>query len=70
MDRLACPLCGSEYFVSSTGLDKRVFHLSTQGAVELVPATSDGKERLNLELFYCGACSWSGAAISLVPSQM
>jgi C4-type Zn-finger protein len=72
-ERLACPSCGSEFFLSTKTSEVRVaFHVSVERTPMSVEACAvfEDSGKINLENFHCGACSWRGAVGSLVESRM
>ena len=72
MELLACPRCGSEWFVSSRSGARIVFQVDEQQQ-PVVAETSEpatGAEPINPQHICCGACTWQGAINELVESHM
>ena len=68
----ACPMCGSELFVSTRSGKRIVFQMDAERHPVIVwpeqqPA---GAAPINPQAFCCGACSWRGSADALVESRM
>jgi hypothetical protein len=72
MERLACPQCGSEWFVSSRIRERIVFQMDAHHHPILVQPELLPKEAvpINPDHIYCGACTWQGPAAHLVESRM
>jgi len=73
IEKLACPFCGSEFFLSSKeGNLRLVFHVTTERVPIIIEASRKiiDAERVNLQDFCCGACSWRGSVGLLVESRM
>ncbi len=72
VDLLACPMCGSELFVSTRSGKRIVFHMDAERHPVIVGPEQQpaGAIPVNPELLYCGACSWQGPASGLVESRM
>jgi len=71
--KLACPFCGSEFFLSSSEGNLRVvLHITTERVPIIIEASKEIKdaERVNLQDFCCGACSWRGSVGMLVEARM
>ncbi len=72
MELLACPKCGSEWFVSSKTGERIVFQMDT-GRHPLIARPDQQVKDANLidpDHLYCGACTWKGPAEHLVESRM
>lgn len=70
MEWLACPKCGSEWFVSTRIGDRIVFQVDE--ACRPIIADPDGATEatpIDPEHICCGACSWQGAVAELVESR-
>jgi hypothetical protein len=72
MEYLACPSCGSTYFMSSRKVDKLVFHVSFnhQPIVVKQPQDIGIEPDINVSQICCGACSWTGKVNQLLTSHM
>lgn len=72
MDRLACPRCGSEWFVSSRTGERIVFQMDDRR--HPIPTEPEALSReaapIDPEHICCGACTWQGPATLLVESRM
>ena len=72
MDLLACPRCGSQWFVSTRSGERIVFQVAEERqpvlAEEHTPAAE--AEPINPQHICCGACTWQGAISELVESPM
>lgn len=72
LELLACPQCGSKWFVSSRSGERIVFQIDT----DRLPLTARSKQQpkdtvpLNPDRICCGACTWQGAIGRLVESRM
>lgn len=68
VEKLCCPLCGSQFFVSSKNRGGHVFHVGDTPArdINVVKESNDEHEIINLEKIFCGACSWRGQVLQLV----
>jgi uncharacterized protein YbaR (Trm112 family) len=72
MELLACPKCGSEWFVSSRTDERIVFQMDT-GRHPVIARPEQQAKDANLidpDHLYCGACTWKGSAEHLVESRM
>ncbi|MDD2465632.1 MAG: hypothetical protein PHI97_16665 [Desulfobulbus sp.] len=71
MDLLACPQCGSEWFVSTRTGDRIAFHMDAkyQPVIADPEGISAQAAPIEPEHVYCGACSWQGPVIELVESR-
>ena len=71
MDMLACPQCGSEWFVSTRTGERIVFKMdeNRRPVIAEPEPLSDAAVPTNQEHIYCGACSWQGASSELVESR-
>ncbi|MGD9946931.1 MAG: hypothetical protein AB7U29_00470 [Desulfobulbus sp.] len=71
MELLACPKCGSEWFVSTRTGDRIAFQMDD--AYQPVIADPEGFSAqaapIAQEHIYCGACSWQGPVTDLVESR-
>ena len=72
MELLACPLCGSELFVSARSGKRIVFQMDVRRHPVIVwpeqqPA---GAAPINPRALYCGACSLHGSVDMLVVSRL
>ncbi len=69
---LACPQCGSEFFVSTRSGERTVFQMNAaaQPVAVLREKQPDDTLSPNPKTIYCGACSWKGPADALVASHM
>lgn len=67
---LACPNCGSTYFTNIRSGEKIIFRVNAL-YVPLVmeEETGQGLELVDLAEIRCGACSWGGSFMELVPSR-
>jgi hypothetical protein len=69
---LACPQCGSEWFVSSRSGERIIFQIDT----DRLPLTTRSKQQpkdtvpLNPDRICCGACTWQDTISRLVESRM
>lgn len=72
MERMACPKCGSEYFVSARSGDRVVFQVSDSCEVLIIKQEGriDSPLLIEGQQIYCGACSWKGQQGDLVESRM
>jgi ribosomal protein S27AE len=72
MELLACPRCGSEWFVSARTGERLVFQVD----VSLTPvmngavASTASGAGMDPERLFCGACTWQGPTRELVESRM
>lgn len=72
MDLLACPCCGSEWFVASRSSTRIVFQMDA----ERQPVLAEGQTPsataapINPNHICCGACTWQGPVSALVESRM
>ncbi|MGE4558874.1 MAG: hypothetical protein AB7E77_01615 [Desulfobulbus sp.] len=71
MDLLACPRCGSEWFVSTRTGDRIAFRMDTERCPVIREPDNIPKEAapINPEQIFCGACTWQGAVAALVESR-
>jgi len=71
MELLACPQCGSEWFVSSRTGDRTVFQMDEERHPVIAgpEGVSPQAAPPNPEHIFCGACSWQGPAADLVASR-
>lgn len=71
MENLACPRCGSLYFLSSRTANRYVFQVDSQWQPWLVNAerSIERQSAPIVQLLCCGACSWQGQLQELVPSS-
>lgn len=60
--QLACPACGSRYFLSSRSAARIIFHVLGTGErkIFIIKDSKHGDEFINREDIYCGSCSWHG----------
>ena len=70
MELLACPKCGSEWFVSTRSGDRVVFQMDADLQPVLAEAPSAAATPINPNHICCGACTWQGPASELVESRM
>ena len=72
MELLACPRCGSEWFVSSRSSGRIVFQVDEERQPVLAEDQSPVADAapINQEHICCGACTWQGAISELVESRM
>jgi hypothetical protein len=72
MELLACPKCGSEWFVSSRTGGRIVFQMTTgrHPVIARVEQQAEDTPLLDPDHLYCGACTWQGSAGHLVESRM
>lgn len=70
MERLACPRCGSVYFLSSRAPDRFVFQVDSGRQVWLAGAHRQAAASIGISTqgICCGACSWQGQLEDLAPS--
>lgn len=71
-DLLACPQCGSAWFVSSRTGERLVFQMDDRRRPILIKTDALPKEAaaIDPEHICCGACTWQGPATLLVESRM
>ena len=72
MNMLACPQCGSEFFVSTRSGEPTVFQMNVAHQPVVVFPEKQPKDTvsLNPQMLYCGACTWKGKTDALVASHM
>ena len=72
MELLACPTCGSEWFVSTRNGERMVFQMDAdqQPVLAEAQAPSATAAQINPNHIFCGACTWQGPAAELVESRM
>ena len=72
MELLACPKCGSEWFVSTRSGERRVFQMDGDQQPVLAEAQTPSANAapINPNHIFCGACTWQGAGLELVESRM
>jgi hypothetical protein len=73
MELLACPQCGSEWFVSSRTGERIVLQMDTDRHPLIArPAQQPRSAAASIDPqhLYCGACTWQGSAEHLVESRM
>ena len=72
MELLACPKCGSEWFVSTRSGERMVFQLdeNLQPVLAEAQAPSATTAPINPIHIFCGACTWQGPTSELVESRM
>ncbi len=71
MDLLACPMCGSELFLSTRAGERIVFKMDAERRPVLMHPehSSMGAPPINPQALFCGACSWQGSIEALVESR-
>jgi hypothetical protein len=72
MELLACPKCGSEWFVSTRSGERIVFQVDEERQPLLADeaSRSNNAAPINAQHIFCGACTWQGPASDLVESHM
>jgi len=72
LELLACPKCGSEWFVSSRIGERIVFQIDTDRHPLIARPEQLAKDAtlIDPDHLYCGACTWNGSAGQLVESHM
>ncbi len=72
MERLACPKCGSEWFVSTRSGERIVLQMDAERQPVLAEAQTPSVTAvpINPNHIFCGACTWQGPALELVESRM
>jgi hypothetical protein len=72
IELLACPKCGSEWFVSSKCDERIVFQMDTDRHPVIARPDQQAKDAtlIDPDHLYCGACTWKGSARDLVESHM
>lgn len=60
--QLACPACGSRYFLSSRSAPKIIFHVlgTVERKIFILRGSKYGDETIDREDICCGSCSWHG----------
>ncbi|MBM9615376.1 hypothetical protein JWJ90_13915 [Desulfobulbus rhabdoformis] len=71
MELLACPQCGSQWFVSSRSGERTVFQMDGQHQPVIAQPESISEDTvpINPDQIFCGACSWKGPENDLVESR-
>lgn len=68
---MACPRCGSEWFVSSRIGKRLAFQMDEQLQPVIIKSVQQvEREAINLRQIFCGACIWHGIPADLVGSMM
>ena len=72
MELLACPKCGSEWFVSTRSGERMVFQMDAERQPVLAEAQTPSATAapINPNHIFCGACTRQGPASELVESRM
>jgi ribosomal protein S27AE len=72
MELLACPRCGSEWFVSARTGDRLVFQMDAarNPVMKEAVASTASIAGMDPERLCCGACTWQGSTRELVESRM
>jgi hypothetical protein len=72
MEYLACPSCGSTYFLSSRHADRIVFHLGIDNLPIVVdqPTETTRTPDIDVSQLFCGACSCSGKIDQLLAAHI
>jgi len=72
MELMACPRCGSEWFVSSRRGNGQAFQMDGQLQPVFIKLIhrSEGCATIDLQQIFCGACTWQGIPADLVESMM
>lgn len=72
MELLACPRCGSEWFVSARTEERVVFQMDAarNPVVKGTVASTVAVAGMDPEHIFCGACTWQGPTRELVESRM
>jgi hypothetical protein len=72
MELLACPKCGSEWFVSSRTGKRIVFQMNTDRhpVIARPEQQPPGAVPIDPDHLCCGACTWKGSAGDLMESRM
>lgn len=72
MELLACPRCGSAWFLSSRSSERIVFQVDEEQQPVLAEDQSPVVDAapINPGHICCGACTWQGAISALVESRM
>jgi len=71
MELLACPQCGSTWFVSSRSGDRIVFQMDEKRQPVIAEPESVTPQAVPIDPahIFCGACSWQGPVADLVESR-
>nr|WP_320010387.1 hypothetical protein [uncultured Desulfobulbus sp.] len=71
MELLACPQCGSQWFLSSRSGERTVFQMDAahQALIAQEETLSPDAVPINNEHIFCGACTWNGPVTDLVESH-
>lgn len=72
MEYLACPSCGSTYFLSSRNAGKIVFHVGVDNRPVMIDQQQNPECNSNIDVsqIFCGACSWFGKIEQLLASHI
>jgi len=71
MELLACPKCGSQWFVSSRTGDRIVFQVDEKHHPIIAESHGVSPQAVPIDpaRIFCGACSWQGPVTDLVESR-